>query len=233
MTLSALCAQRHAHDHTGIVAHYANNSQTLHSNWPCHGIDLVRPFASSNNAAPRGVTLMEENVTLPVGAALLPPVPLVIDSPRAHSVLQARKQQQQKKLQPQPQPEEDQAYDELPTVTESIFNVHSTTSADLNNYSSTPTTSASSSANEAAEKAAAASASADQSTASGDHNAVLLLPGFASTQLYNWRFKDCFPFSYNLADRCVTGNCSDILDCVHRQQTDAPRMLDCAECGLM
>jgi hypothetical protein len=39
--------------------------------------------------------------------------------------------------------------------------------------------------------------------ASGDHNAVLLLPGFASSQLYNWRFKDCFPFSYNLADRCV------------------------------
>lgn len=36
---------------------------------------------------------------------------------------------------------------------------------------------------------------------SGDHNAVVLIPGFASTRLYNWRFKDCFPLSYNLADR--------------------------------
>ncbi len=35
------------------------------------------------------------------------------------------------------------------------------------------------------------------------HNPMVLIPAFASSQLYNWRMKDCFPFSLNLGDRCV------------------------------
>jgi hypothetical protein len=93
------------------------------------------------------------------------------------------------------------------TVEENCINIHSSATGDHNNFSSSVSSSsppsASSDASGGTSSSSSSAASAAKSMASGDHNAVLLLPGFASSQLYNWRFKDCFPFSYNLADRCV------------------------------
>lgn len=91
------------------------------------------------------------------------------------------------------------------TVEENCINIHSSATGDHNNFSSSVSSSsppsASSDASGGTSSSSSSAASAAKSMASGDHNAVLLLPGFASSQLYNWRFKDCFPFSYNLADR--------------------------------
>jgi hypothetical protein len=93
---------------------------------------------------------------------------------------------------------------DLPTVAASPFIfTHSSTSAELNNFSSSAASSTSDSSGSSSSSSPSASSPSAPSATSGDHNAVLLLPGFASTQLYNWRFKDCFPFSYNLADRFV------------------------------